>query len=178
MGPGAALATSIRRAFQFSGRATRSEFWWTWLILYFVGIQIRMYRGLQPTGSREESLLTVALCLVALPMIAVGTRRLADAGFWRWLFVLTVALGTATQLAYMFAMPSPSDFAMMTIMAERNDVDLPMTGYELQSVMRTVRNDILPWSSRICAIACLILAAFPSRRVDLQPGQSASEATR
>lgn len=177
MGPVQAIGTSLRKSFQFSGGATRSEFWWTWPILYFLAIQIRMYRGLQPSGSSEESFLTIALCLVALPMIAVGTRRLADAGFWRWLFVLTVALGTATQLAYMFAMPSPSDFAMMTIIAERNDVDLPMTGYELQSVMHALRNDILPWSSRICAIACLILAAFPSRHAGLQHRQGTSDAT-
>ncbi|MBK8439191.1 MAG: hypothetical protein IPL38_06645 [Rhodobacter sp.] len=27
----------------------------------------------------------LALCVLALPMMAVGTRRLADAGVWRWL---------------------------------------------------------------------------------------------
>ena len=131
MGPGTALLTTLRRSFQFSGRSIRSEFWWSWIILYGVATLILMYRGLPLTGPRTDALLTIALCVLALPMMAVGTRRLADAGVWRWLFVLTIALGTATQLAYMYAMPTATDFAMMTFQAERNDVNLPLSGYEL-----------------------------------------------
>jgi len=177
MGPGTALLTTLRRSFQFSGRSIRSEFWWSWIILYGVATLILMYRGLPLTGPRTDALLTIALCVLALPMMAVGTRRLADAGVWRWLFVLTIALGTATQLAYMYAMPTATDFAMMTFQAERNDVNLPLSGYELRHVLRALRDDVLPWSSRICAIACLVLALLPTRRAHTLNGPQIPEVT-
>lgn len=175
MGPGTALVNSFRRMFQFSGRASRSEFWWSWIILYGVSTLILLYRGLPLTGPRTDALLTITLCVIVVPMVAVGTRRLADAGFWRWLFVLTVILGTLQQAAYFYAMPRASDFAMMTFMAERNDVDLPLSGYELRHVLRALRDDVLPWSARICAILCLILALFPSRRPQTRPDPSPAE---
>ncbi|MBP9183376.1 MAG: DUF805 domain-containing protein [Fuscovulum sp.] len=177
MGPGTALVTALRRAFDFSGRATRAEFWWAWLILYVWATLVMLYRGLPSTGPRTDALLTIVVCAIAVPMIAVGTRRLIDAGFWRWLFLLTVLLGTLQQLVYYFAMPSPMDFAMMNFMAERNDVNLPLSGYELRHLLLAVRDDVLPWTGRICAVLCLILALFPSRRTPRQTGPSPSEVT-
>jgi uncharacterized membrane protein YhaH (DUF805 family) len=176
MGPGSALLLTIRRTFQFSGYAGRAEFWWSWVIFYFFATILLLYRGLSVTTPREDAFLTIALCIVAIPMISVGTRRMADAGIWRWFFLLAFALNWATQLAYMIAMPTASQFWMMTFQAERNDVELLLSGPELRTLLYTIRDDLLPWSAKVAAIGCLILALLPSRSIrQLQPVRPSPE---
>jgi len=164
MGPVSALSSSLRGAFRFSGRATRSEFWWTWSLLYAFCMLLLLYRGLPITGPRADGIITILLCVLTVPMISVGTRRLADAGVWRWLFVLTFVLGTAQQALYMITMPSLGDLYAMSFQAEREGVRLPLSGYELHHSLRALRGDVLPWAAQISAILCLILAALPTRR--------------
>ncbi|MFN3824879.1 MAG: DUF805 domain-containing protein [Pseudorhodobacter sp.] len=173
----AALQSSLTGAFRFSGRASRSEFWWSWTLLYILATILLLYRGLPITGARADGILTVLLCAVAVPMVAVGTRRHADAGVWRLLFVLTVLLGTAQQAFYWVTMPSIGDFYAMSFQAERDGVTLPLTGYELHHALRALRNDVLPWTARILAILCLLLAMLPSRGAVTLSGPQSPEVT-
>ena len=177
MGPTAAIRLSLRASFRFSGHAARSEFWWSWTILYFVAMAIAAIRGSAVTHGRGDAFLTLALCAVALPMIAVGTRRLADAGVWRWFFVLTVAVGTADQALRYATLPTASDIFALSFAAERSDVRLPLSWYEAHHLIRVVRNDILPWTGMILAVLCLVLAALPSRQAARPAASDVPEVT-
>ncbi len=175
MGPATALMTTLRNTFRFSGRATRPEFWWSWALLWCVAVGLELLRARLSFGGSYPVTATLLLCAVMLPMISVGTRRLADAGVWRWLFVLCVALSIVQQLFYLLPALSASDFWAMQFRAEREDVTLPLSGHDMFHLFLALRRDILPWAIRLTAIACLLLALLPSRKAHLLSGPNLSE---
>lgn len=105
--PGASFGQAVTRFFSkyatFSGRASRSEFWWVWLLLVivnlaFVGILIAVIvstgtateTGVQPSGAEIPVYVIWALFELAIivPAIALTVRRLHDANFSGWLYLL------------------------------------------------------------------------------------------
>lgn len=87
-----AVRTGFRKYAVFSGRATRSEFWY-WMLFVFVascGTQaIDVWLLGHDIGSGPLNLL-IALA-VALPYLAVSVRRLHDtdrAGWWLLIFLV------------------------------------------------------------------------------------------
>lgn len=84
----------------FSGRATRSEYWWFSLFLFLVQIVAGLVdRALFDTGVIAA---IVALAFL-LPGLAVGARRLHDidkAGWWM-LIVIVPVLGIILYLIWM-----------------------------------------------------------------------------
>lgn len=79
---------SIKVCFQkyadFSGRASRPEFWWFFLSLFLVSLVLNV---VSPTISMIFSLATL------LPSLAVGARRLHEtnrSGWWQLLWLVPV----------------------------------------------------------------------------------------
>jgi uncharacterized membrane protein YhaH (DUF805 family) len=68
----------------FSGRASRSEFWWTylgWFLILLAAVVLDVVTGL--------GLFTVVAYLGGiLPMLAVMVRRLHDTGRSGWMFLI------------------------------------------------------------------------------------------
>ncbi|WP_138944881.1 DUF805 domain-containing protein [Plantibacter sp. M259] len=110
--PGATMSAAVGRFFRqyttFSGRASRSEYWWTvlflvlvWLIptvLFGPGLAIAGIAAMQrePVVDDGSRLLSAALVIVGLlvavtvlPSLAMLWRRLHDAGFPGPLFFLS-----------------------------------------------------------------------------------------
>jgi DNA-binding CsgD family transcriptional regulator/uncharacterized membrane protein YhaH (DUF805 family) len=81
----------------FTGQATRAEFWWFALFVTLVAGAL-MYLS--------EPVSNVFLVATLLPLLAVGTRRLHDIGRsgWWWLFALAPIAGIVVLLV-MWAMP-------------------------------------------------------------------------
>jgi DNA-binding CsgD family transcriptional regulator len=77
-----AVRTCLYKYADFTGRAGRAEFWWFALFLLLV------VAGLT---ALHEALGTVALIALLLPWLAVGTRRLRDAGYSGWWTLLLLA---------------------------------------------------------------------------------------
>jgi uncharacterized membrane protein YhaH (DUF805 family) len=163
MGPAEAIRTGLARSFRFSGRASRPEFWWTWAALYALLLAIRAALALPALAPHGLKIMLVAFWIVLLPLISVGTRRLADAGVWRWLFVVTVLVGLLTQALQWLAFPPPGYYWDLGFWSERNGIDLPLSPPQMHRIVQAVRWDILPWISHGLALVCLILAALPSR---------------
>jgi len=73
----------------FSGRASRSEYWWFFLFCLIVEIFAFVYGEMyEEVGS--DTLSTVAGMVLLLPSVAVGARRLHDtnlSGWWQLLFI-------------------------------------------------------------------------------------------
>jgi uncharacterized membrane protein YhaH (DUF805 family) len=92
---------------KFSGRASRSEYWWAFLyfILLYVGLLIGTSVDLGALGS----LLTLALSLLVLgtciPMISVSVRRLHDFDKSGWLYLIGLIPIVSLYLLYLYVQP-------------------------------------------------------------------------
>src|SRR5262245_54758817 len=95
-----AIRTGFLKAVDFSGTASRFEYWW------FVLFVVLMAAA---AGVINEMIFQLASLIVLLPLLAVGTRRLRDAGrsgWWQLLFL--VPFGQVVVL-YLLALPSQRD---------------------------------------------------------------------
>lgn len=86
----------------FTGRASRPEFWWFAL---FIALCASALTYLSETAS------SIFLIATLLPLLAVGARRLRDGGNNpRWLFYLLIPVGGIIILAYYWAAPPAKSF--------------------------------------------------------------------
>jgi uncharacterized membrane protein YhaH (DUF805 family) len=92
VGFGEAISRGFRNYFNFSGRATRAEYWWWGLFIVLVSIVLQVVDTLFGEVGQWVSLLVQLAVL--LPSLALGARRLHDinrAGWWQLLwFVLLI----------------------------------------------------------------------------------------
>ena len=95
---GRSIQTVFRKYAEFSGRATRPEFWWFTLFSVLVsGALSSVYGGLGAAWGFA----------VLLPSLAVSVRRLRDAGLsWGWLFFALLPFVGLVVLAVLLAQPS------------------------------------------------------------------------
>ena len=105
----------------FTGRSTRSEYWWIYFtnlliclpayMKYHDAVSTRPYnlealRSLQAMSSFYFFLAAILM----LPSIAVTVRRLRDAGFhWAFIFIALVPIAGPIALIVMLAWPSKKD---------------------------------------------------------------------
>jgi len=119
------MLTAIRSFFKgyanFSGRSTRSEYWWIYftnLLIclpaytkYHAAVSTRPYnmealRSLQAMSGFYFFLAAILM----FPSIAVTVRRLRDAGFhWAFIFIGLVPIVGAIALIVILAWPSKKD---------------------------------------------------------------------
>lgn len=103
IGPVDAVKRALRKYATFSGRASRSEFWWWTLflnlaLLVLAGLTAGVGVATSPDGGDTPGaagLVLVALLVlfalsVVVPQIAVTVRRLHDAGYSGWLYLLSL----------------------------------------------------------------------------------------
>lgn len=101
-----ALARFFKKYVAFSGRASRSEFWWVVLWSVIISIVISLVGGAIDgaadtpqdqfgTGTIENTLSGLWGLATLLPSVAIQMRRLHDANFsgWLWLLVFIPVLG-------------------------------------------------------------------------------------
>ncbi len=103
---GIGFVDAIKRAFKkyakFNGRASRGEYWWwvlftgiIFFVLYIAGIAIG-FATIRPNGQMGPAAIPffvlVALfgLAVIVPSIAVAVRRLHDAGYSGWFYLLSL----------------------------------------------------------------------------------------
>lgn len=101
----------------FTGRSTRSEYWWIWLTnmillvpfysAYFkVLANPRNETALMALGGIAIIYMIFGLALM-LPMLALTVRRLRDAGFhWALIFVIFIPMVGPLALLALLAMPT------------------------------------------------------------------------
>ncbi|MFI7481579.1 DUF805 domain-containing protein [Kocuria sp. M1R5S2] len=102
---------------QFSGRASRSEYWWVALYLgaIYLVLSLFMAAGTDQYGelSGFGMLMTAVLVIFGLahvvPAIAIGVRRLHDANFSGWFYLLSLIpyVGGLVLLVFMVLPPKP-----------------------------------------------------------------------
>ena len=123
IGFGGAIVRGFKKYATFAGRASRSEYWWWTLftIVVFVALGVPAAAiGIEtsPDGGETPGLPAVPLLIllglfylaILVPSIAVTVRRLHDAGYSGWLFLLTLIpwLGGLILLIFALLPPSPA----------------------------------------------------------------------
>ena len=110
------MLTAIRSFFKgyanFSGRSTRPEFWWVWLLnmVIFFPVYYSLFTGLE-FDKAIRNIAVFSMCIILfiiefVPLLALIVRRLRDVGIhWAYIFIVFVPLGAITLLV-MLAMPS------------------------------------------------------------------------
>ena len=102
----------FRRYADFSGTASRSEFWWWILFTVLVGAALAALPGptlasLDGTALSAPTLTPVWQLAVLLPTLAVTVRRLRDAGSsWGHIFWVFLPVAGAIVLAVLCSQPS------------------------------------------------------------------------
>ena len=106
---GDAITTVFRKYAEFTGRATRSEFWWFVLFSTLVSSALSALNLATPEGmiSTGSSLAGVWSIAVLVPTLAVAVRRLRDAGrTWAELFWILLPIAGLIVLIVRFCEPS------------------------------------------------------------------------
>lgn len=87
----------------FTGRASRPEFWWFAL---FVLLLTSAFTYISETAG------SIFLIAILLPFLAVGARRLRDANYsaW-WLLALLIPVGGIVILVSLWAMPTANSLS-------------------------------------------------------------------
>ncbi|MDM0114475.1 DUF805 domain-containing protein [Variovorax sp. J22R133] len=76
-----AVQTCLRKYVDFSGRASRPEFWW-FALFQFIVLVIASFLG--------KAIYTIVALALVLPSLAVGARRLHDIGKSGWFLLINL----------------------------------------------------------------------------------------
>ena len=101
----------------FTGRSTRSEYWWIWLtnMILFLPLYSVRYNAIFSEESEGAFLALGSLSIIYmifglalfLPWLALTVRRLRDAGFhWALIFVNFIPMVGGIALLVLLAMPT------------------------------------------------------------------------
>lgn len=86
---GEAIKMALQQNYcNFSGRSSRSEFWWFQLFTFLLGVVISFIFGDETSGTMISGLVSLVLFL---PNLGIQVRRLHDTGHsgWWWFIALT-----------------------------------------------------------------------------------------
>lgn len=118
---GIGFVPAVKRAFakyaRFDGRASRSEYWW-FALGYFLLILVS-YIPLAIGAAAESSAITLIGLLIfaviflgtIVPSIAVAVRRLHDANFSGWLYLISIIPCGSIVLLVLLVLPSKPEGA-------------------------------------------------------------------
>ena len=113
MGPAQAIRTCLRKSFQYSGRASRAEYWW----FLPVGLALPMAALClldQANPAAPTLLLGMVFFLALSPLMAVTRRRLTDTGEASAWFE-TPLMALVFVLALMWAIVGLTNWAVVTL---------------------------------------------------------------
>ena len=104
-----AIRTCLKKYATFSGRATRSEFWYwalfSWILsMIAYNIDSAISGGADPM-TRSLVVSNIVILITVLPTMAVSVRRLHDVGRSGWWFLLTFTVIGALLLLYWYVRP-------------------------------------------------------------------------
>ncbi len=152
MGPIQAIKSGFSKAFEFSGRSSRSEFWWFNLFTFvfgilFVVIDTKIFG--HPYGRFNiVSLSSVFFLITVSPLLALGFRRFQDVGLSGNLSLILMLIGYGIFFYNSFSQPSAS----------------VSTGFDLVEI------------AHLIATYCpLIICLFPSQNKPNQYGPNPTE---
>ncbi|NMN02201.1 DUF805 domain-containing protein [Bifidobacterium panos] len=92
---GGAVSRFFKKYATFSGRASRSEFWWATLFCFIVGVVLNIIIGFAPAVSFLSGIWSLA---ILIPTLALYVRRLHDSNKSGALILLPYGLGIVSSI--------------------------------------------------------------------------------
>ena len=90
-----AVASAFLKYFDFSGRSSRSEFWWFYLFATICGFVGSVWDASMGDTSGNGMMYWIAILATLCPSIAAGARRLHDinkSGWWQLIVFTLIGL--------------------------------------------------------------------------------------
>ena len=108
MGPIEAFTTAWRKSFTYGGNATRSEYWWFYLVNLFIYFVILLVSPtIDITVSMGTPIVIIYGIAQAFPFISITVRRLRDVGKeWTWIFINLIPFFGGIWFIYLLCQPS------------------------------------------------------------------------
>jgi uncharacterized membrane protein YhaH (DUF805 family) len=107
MGPVEAFTTAWRKSFTYGGSATRSEYWWFYLLNLVATMLIVVLGSASGSSDSGSSLGFVYVTASLFPTISIIVRRLHDIGKdWKWIFISLVPFIGSIWFIYLMCQPS------------------------------------------------------------------------
>jgi uncharacterized membrane protein YhaH (DUF805 family) len=106
----AAVKDAVKRTFDYSGRTTRSGYWWLWLAIWLIVLATTTIAGAASPGSSETANAVLGLLIVVFLVIVLPTavRRLHDAGCSGWMLLLAlIPLGGIVVFVFLVSPSKP-----------------------------------------------------------------------
>lgn len=106
---GEAMRRYVRKYTDFTGRASRAEFWWWWLTSFAVFIVMELigdaFRGDTPVGETTlgASLIIIWGLVTLIGNLALGARRLHDVNLSGWWQLLHIVPGIGSIAVFVLA---------------------------------------------------------------------------
>ena len=114
MGFAQAVATCMANYATFSGRASRSEFWWFYLFATVINLSSPFVGGLAFADNLAAAAAVPMIVEVffIIPLLAAGARRLHDCGRsgW-WLLLILTVIGILVLLVF-WVLPSEREYTV------------------------------------------------------------------
>ena len=105
MNPIEAFSSAWQKSFNYSGKATRAEYWWFVLVNAIVSGVLAAVASAVAAGT--EILYWIYAIAAIFPSLAVCVRRLRDSGKeWVWLFITLVPCIGFFWFIYLMVQPS------------------------------------------------------------------------
>lgn len=112
-----AIENGFKKAFNFSGRATRAEYWWWQLFVMLVNIAFMFVFGLLFSNSECNGMplmiipLSIWYILIIIPNLSLFVRRLHDTGrsAWNLLWPLLPYVGAIILLVFTLQKSAPDN---------------------------------------------------------------------
>ncbi len=99
-----AYISGWKRAFDYSGRSNRGDYWWFFLANIIVAFGLALLAKLISQLSALQNVYAIAAIVPGIPLCV---RRLRDAGkAWPWIFIGLVPIIGAIWLIVLLVMPS------------------------------------------------------------------------
>jgi uncharacterized membrane protein YhaH (DUF805 family) len=117
---GEAIETVFRNYAEFTGRATRAEFWWWALFNVLVAGALNLFNVIRIGQNAYLGSLLAGLWGIAvlLPNLGVAVRRLRDAGYgWGNLFWFLVPIAGIVVIIVLLAQPTKAAVPVTTATA-------------------------------------------------------------
>jgi len=108
MSIGQSIATVLKNYVGFSGRASRPEFWWYYLVYVIVAIIVSLIDG---AIGANNVLVGIYILALFLPTLAVTFRRLHDTdkrGWWILIQLIPI-IGSIVMLVFLASRGTPGD---------------------------------------------------------------------
>lgn len=99
-----AFRSCLKRYVKFSGRASRSEYWWFQLGVFLVMLVAALLLAYVPGLPGADLLLSLVILALILPCLSVLVRRLHDAGFSGWWVLLSFVLYVGGIVLFIFTL--------------------------------------------------------------------------